>query len=55
MKRFVIPFEEDTTSRLVGTINQYATDNNVEIVSVSYQHIENCLFSEQAVVLYERK
>lgn len=55
MKRFVISFAEDTISQLVRTINQYATDNNVEIVSVSYQHIEIRLFSEQAVVLYERK
>lgn len=51
---FVKGFVEDTTEKLVNAINNYANEERVKIVQVSYSYAEGKMYDSRALVLFSK-
>lgn len=54
-EQFIKIFAEETMSSLEFKINHYLKNNLVKIISISYNYNNSSIFSERAVVVFEKE
>lgn len=54
-EQFIKIFAETTMSALEFKINNYLENNSVRMISISYNYINNAVFRERAIVVFEKE